>query len=324
MTTLNRLQLEKIIREEVEIFVQEGILDSVSSGAKIKKAGADIDPSEPEKFDPRLDPGAQTPTKAGEIFLTDLINNRLVGAGLDPGGEYFRAISGVITQFYQNYLEKAGVNIKITEVYRFPAGAQQELFRHLVSIPRTGGEKAPQGVLRALVDDVTKQLNANAKFFDEADPPEGGGVAGQEEVRADEEGPGGPTSRADLIKDPRLIAGIILTAMSMTPGLGNIANKEIGKIFNLLKNEPKFVRDLDLRIKLMINKAIRGDASSGAYSFGYSKQPEDVKGRYGERTSRPLPEVRRRAVGESIKISKSGFKEAMKILFKHNELSSNK
>ena len=288
MASLNRLELQKLISEELETLAEQGAFDRFrSSGAKISK-----DISKMSGQD--LNPGKATTKQSGKVFLSQLVSNRLRGAGLDPSSGYYKKVYDEVEEFFELGLKQAGVadKIEIVKEFKFNREEKKQLLQKLINIPRTDGDKLPTGVLVALVNDVELQLNANASILDQAQPETPG------------TGPSGDgISKTDLIDDPRLIAGIIVTAMSMTPGLGSGASREIKKISDLLKNEPKFVRDLDLRIRLMMNKALRGDPSSGAYSFAGPDVNESF---------------------QKIKISRSGLAQAIKILLESNELSNNK
>jgi len=289
MASLNRLELQKLINEELETLAEQGAFDRFrSSSAKVDK-----DVSKMSGQD--LNPGKATTKQSGKVFLSQLVNNRLRGAGLDPSSGYYKKVYDEVEEFFVAGFKQAGVDkdkIEIIKEFKFNREEKKQLLQKLISIPRTDGDKLPTGVLVALVNDVELQLNANASILDQAQPETPGAGPSSDGI-----------SKIDLIDDPKLIAGIIVTAMSMTPGLGSGASREIKKISDLLKNEPKFVRDLDLRIRLMMNKAFRGDPSSGAYSFA----DPDVNESF-----------------QKIKISRSGLTQAIKILLESNELSNNK
>ena len=288
MASLNRIELQKLISEELETLAEQGVFDRFrSSGAKVSK-----DISKMSGQD--LNPGKATTKQSGKVFLSQLVSNRLRGAGLDPSSGYYKKVYDEVEEFFELGLKQAGVadKIEIVKEFKFNREEKKQLLQKLINIPRTDGDKLPTGVLVALVNDVELQLNANASILDQAQPETPGAGPSSDGI-----------SKTDLIDDPRLIAGIIVTAMSMTPGLGSGASREIKKISDLLKNEPKFVRDLDLRIRLMMNKALRGDPSSGAYSFAGPDVNESF---------------------QKIKISRSGLTQAIKILLEGNELSNNK
>ena len=290
MASLNRIELQKLISEELETLAEQGVFDRFrSSGAKVSK-----DISKMSGQD--LNPGKATTKQSGKVFLSQLVSNRLRGAGLDPSSGYYKKVYDEVEEFFELGLKQAGVadKIEIVKEFKFNREEKKQLLQKLINIPRTDGDKLPTGVLVALVNDVELQLNANASILDQAQPETPG------------TGPSGEgISKTDLIDDPRLIAGVVLTALTQSagPGQDKKVNMLAGQLKKLLADDPQLVSNYEKIALRLISRTPGGDPESGLYSLAGPDVNESF---------------------QKIKISRSGLAQAIKILLESNELSNNK